>query len=391
MKHVLLKEILEFHIGGKLSILPRVPLKTTKDLSIAYTPGVADVCRAIVKDSSSLYKYTIKKNSVAVVTDGSAVLGLGNIGPEAALPVMEGKAILFKEFGGVDAYPVCLATQNVKKIIQTVCAIAPVFGGINLEDISSPRCFIIESQLRKKLNIPVFHDDQHGTAIVVLAGIINSLKLVNKKASAVKVVVNGAGAAGIAVVKILHRYGIKNIVLCDRHGVVCASRKIGMNSAKFDILRYLSKNNDKTLADAITNSDIFIGLSGPAIVSPEMVRRMNKNPIVFAMANPIPEIMPEQAKKAGAFIVATGRSDYPNQVNNLLAFPGIFRGALDAGVRQITEQMKIEAAKTIASIVPEKSLAPDFIIPSTFDKKVAPAVAKSVKKIGNMETIRKKR
>ncbi|HPO51735.1 MAG TPA: malic enzyme-like NAD(P)-binding protein [bacterium] len=376
-----LKEILKLHNDGKLGISMKVPLKTKKDLSIAYTPGVAEVCKIIEKNPELAYQYTIKKNSVAVVTDGSAVLGLGNIGGLAALPVMEGKAILFKEFGGVDAYPVCLNTQNTKKIIQIVCAIAPGFGGINLEDISSPRCFIIERELKKKLNIPVFHDDQHGTAIVVLAAIINSLKLAGKKPGSVRVVINGAGAAGIAVTKILYGYGIRNIVMCDRHGIVCRERKTGMNSAKKEILRYLMKSRPGTLTDALEDADIFIGLSGPNLVSPEMVKKMKANPIIFAMANPVPEIMPEKAKKAGAFIVGTGRSDYPNQINNLLAFPGIFRGALDARAKQITELMKKEAARAIAKVIPENKLNPDYVIPSPFNKEVAYAVGEAVKKV----------
>lgn len=375
------EKIFKAHINGKLEISIKTPLKTKEDLSIAYTPGVAEVCRTIEKDISLVYRYTIKRNSVAIVTDGSAVLGLGDIGPEAAMPVMEGKAILFKEFGGVDAYPICLATKNVKKIIETVCAIAPGFGGINLEDISSPRCFIIEKILKRKLKIPVFHDDQHGTAIVVLAAIINSLKLANKKASSVRVVINGAGAAGIAVTKILHHYGIKKILLCDRSGIICRQRKTGMNSAKTEILKYLVKSNCGTLSDALSDADIFIGLSGPDLVTPEMVKKMKPNPIIFAMANPVPEIMPEKAKKAGAFIVGTGRSDYPNQINNLLAFPGIFRGALDAKASQITEKMKIEAAKAIAGIITEKKLSSDYVIPSPFNKDVAKAVAEAVKKV----------
>ncbi len=381
MEKIPLKKILEFHTGGKLSIIPKVPLKTKRDLSIAYTPGVAEVCRTVEKNISVAYDCTIKGNSIAVVTDGSAVLGLGDIGPEAALPVMEGKAILFKKFGGIDAYPVCLATKNVKKIVQTVCAIAPGFGGINLEDISSPRCFIIETLLKKKLKIPVFHDDQHGTAIVVLAGIINSLKLAEKKPKSVKVVINGAGAAGIAIVKMLYRYGMRNIFLCDRNGVISKSRKTGMNFAKTSVLKYLSKESHGTLADIIKDADIFIGVSGPNLLSPEMVKKMRKNSIIFAMANPVPEIMPEKAKKAGAFIIGTGRSDYPNQINNVLVFPGIFRGALDARVKQITEQMKIEAAKAIAGIISEKSLNPDFVIPSPFDTRVVSAVAEAVKKV----------
>ena len=381
MADISLKKILQLHNGGKLAISMKVPLKTKEDLSIAYTPGVAEVCKVIEKNPLFAYQYTIKKNSVAVVTDGSAVLGLGNIGGLAALPVMEGKAILFKEFGGVDAYPICLDTQNTKKIIQIVCAIAPGFGGINLEDISSPRCFIIERTLKKKLNIPIFHDDQHGTAIVVLAGIINSLKLTGKKPGSVKVVINGAGAAGIAVTKILYRYGIKNIILCDRNGIICKGRKTGMNFAKKEILQYLMKSKPGALADALEDADIFIGLSGPDLVTPEMVKKMKSNSIIFAMANPVPEIMPEKAKKAGALIVGTGRSDYPNQVNNLLAFPGIFRGALDARAKQITERMKTEAAKAIAGIIPENKLNPDYVIPSPFNKQVALAVAEAVKRV----------
>lgn len=374
------EKILKAHVKGKLGIEIKAPLKTKEDLSIAYTPGVAEVCKIIEKNTLLSYQYTIKGNSVAVVTDGSAVLGLGDIGPEAAMPVMEGKAILFKEFGGVDAYPVCLATKNVKKIIETVCAIAPGFGGINLEDISSPRCFIIEKTLKKRLRIPVFHDDQHGTAIVVLAAIINSLKLANKKQSSVKVVINGAGAAGIAVTKILRRYGVRTILLCDRNGIICKGRKNGMNSAKREIIKYLASSNCGTLSDALCDADIFIGLSGPNLLTPEMIKKMKPNPIIFAMANPIPEIMPEKAKKAGAFIIGTGRSDYPNQVNNLLAFPGVFRGALDAKARQITEKMKIEAAKAIANVIPEKKLNPDYVIPEPLNKEVARAVAEAVKK-----------
>ncbi|MCX7705623.1 MAG: NADP-dependent malic enzyme [bacterium] len=379
------EKILKAHTNGKLEISIKTPLKTKEDLSIAYTPGVAEVCKMIEKNISLAYNYTIKSNSVAVVTDGTAVLGLGDIGPEAAMPVMEGKAILFKEFGGVDAYPICLATKNVKKIVETVCAIAPGFGGINLEDISSPRCFIIEKILKRKLKIPVFHDDQHGTAIVVLAAIINSLKLANKKVSSVKVVINGAGAAGIAVTKILRRYGVKTVFLCDRNGIICKGRKTGMNSAKIEILKYLAKSNQGSLSDALCDADIFIGLSGPNLVSGEMIKKMKPNPIIFAMANPVPEIMPEQAKKAGAFIVGTGRSDYPNQINNLLAFPGIFRGALDARACQITEQMKIEAAKAIAGIIPEKQLNPDYVIPSPFNKDVPKAVAEAVKKVASLK------
>lgn len=374
-------KIFKLHKRGKMEIKPTVPLKTKTDLSIAYTPGVAEVCMEIKNAPYSCYDYTIKNNSVAIVTDGSAVLGLGDIGPAAALPVMEGKAILFKEFGNVDAYPICLNTKNPKKIIETVFHISPGFGGINLEDISSPRCFLIEKKLKKKLDIPVFHDDQHGTAIVVLAALINALKISEKKISDVKIVINGAGAAGIAITKFLYNYGAKRIILCDKLGIIYNGRKQRMNFAKKEITKYVLKDiKQGFLKDALEKADVFIGVSGPNIVTKEMIKSMDKNPIIFAMANPVPEIMPDEAKMAGAFIVGTGRSDFPNQINNLLVFPGIFRGALDIRAKKITEKMKIEAAKAIAKIIPEKNLNPDNIIPSPLNKKVAKNVAEAVKK-----------
>jgi len=366
---------------GKIEVISRTPVTNKEELSLAYTPGVAEPCMVIHNDYNKSFELTRRWNLVAVITDGTAVLGLGDIGPEAGMPVMEGKCALFKEFADVDAFPLCIRSKDVDELVRTIYLISGSFGGINLEDIAAPRCFEIEKKLKEICDIPVFHDDQHGTAIVVLAGIINSLKLSDKKPGSVKVVINGAGAAGIAVAKILYRYGIRNISLCDRNGIICKSRKDGMNSAKDDILKILADNKPGTLAYALEDADIFIGLSGPDIVSPEMVKKMKKNPIIFAMANPVPEIMPEKAKKAGAFIIGTGRSDYPNQVNNLLAFPGIFRGALDARVKQITEEMKIESAKAIAGIIPEKSLNPNLVIPSPFDKNVASAVAKAVKKV----------
>ncbi|MCL5408975.1 MAG: NADP-dependent malic enzyme [Candidatus Omnitrophica bacterium] len=373
--------ILKLHKCGKMEIKPTVPLKNKTDLSVAYTPGVAEVCMEIKNNPSSSYDYTIKNNSVAIVTDGSAVLGLGDIGPAAALPVMEGKAILFKEFGNVDAYPVCLNTKKPWEIIETVFRISTGFGGINLEDISSPRCFLIEEKLKKKIDIPVFHDDQHGTAIVVLAALINSLKISGKKISDIKIVINGAGAAGIAITKFLYRAGAKKIILCDRSGVIYKGRKERMNFAKKEITKYILKDvKQGSLKDAIEKADVFIGVSGPNMITKEMIKNMNKKPIIFAMANPIPEIMPDEAKRAGAFIVGTGRSDFSNQINNLLAFPGIFRGLLDTRAKKITEKMKIEAAKAIAKMVPEKNLSPENIIPSPLNKEVAKKVAEAVKK-----------
>ncbi len=363
--------------GGKLEIKSKVPLKNKRDLSLAYTPGVAEVCRVIAKNKKKIFDYTIKKNSVAVVTDGSAVLGLGNIGPEAALPVMEGKAILFKEFADVDAYPICLKTQEIEEIIKIVKAIAPGFGGINLEDICAPRCFIIEERLKKELDIPVFHDDQHGAAIVVLAGLINALKVVGKKINQVKIIISGAGAAGLAITKILLSYGAKNIIIIDSRGTIYQGRK-NLNFVKKEIAKKTNQNRIKGgLEQALNQADVFIGVSQGKILKPEWIKKMNAKPIVFAMANPIPEIMPAEAKKAGAYIVATGRSDFPNQLNNVLVFPGIFRGVLDNNIKQITEKMKLKAALALANYI--KKPTSDKIIPSPLDKKVAQAIAKSIK------------
>ncbi|RKY31811.1 MAG: NAD-dependent malic enzyme [Candidatus Omnitrophota bacterium] len=382
MKDDIYLKSIELHkkIKGKIEIISKIPLKTQKDLSLAYTPGVAGPCKEIFRNPSSIYDLTSKWNNVAVVSDGSAVLGLGNIGPEAALPVMEGKAILFREFGKINAFPICISSQDVDEIVKTIILISPVFGGINLEDISSPRCFIIEEKLKRKLKIPVFHDDQHGTAVVVLAALINSLKIVGKKLKEIKVVINGAGAAGIAVSRFLYRAGVRNIFLCDRCGIIYKGRKENMNFAKEKISKILPQSKPGTLKDAIKDADVFIGLSVGGILSEEMVKSMKKNPIIFAMANPVPEIMPEKAKKAGAAIVGTGRSDLPNQINNLLAFPGIFRGALDARAKRITEKMKMAASFAIAECVPESKLNPDYIIPSALDKKVAKKVAEAVRK-----------
>lgn len=376
------KEALKLHkkLKGKLEIKSKVKLKTKYDLSLAYTPGVAVPCLKIKEDLKKVYDYTWKGNTVAIVTDGSAVLGLGNIGPYAALPVMEGKAILFKEFGNVDAIPICLGTQDVEEIIDIVKKISPSFGGINLEDISSPRCFIIERRLNEELEIPVFHDDQDGTAIVVLSALLNSLKLVNKKIEDVKIVINGAGAAGIAITKILYKAGARKIILCDREGIIYRGRKENMNFAKEEVLNYLMESKKGTLKDAMKESDVFIGVSGPNLVTEEMIKSMNKNPIVFAMSNPVPEIFPDKAKKAGAYIVGTGRSDFPNQINNLLAFPGVFRGTFDAKAKKITERMKLAASYAIANYIPERKLSPLCIIPSALDKNVVKMVAKAVKK-----------
>ena len=371
--------VLHKKIKGKLEIKSRVPLKTSLDLSLAYTPGVAGPSREIAKKNDSVYDYTNKWNNIAVITDGSAVLGLGNIGPEASLPVMEGKCILFKEFANIDAIPICLATQDVETIVKTVSLISPSLGGINLEDISSPRCFLVEEKLKKLLSIPVFHDDQHGTAVVVLAALINALKIVRKKLINIKIVLNGAGAAGIAITKFLHNAGAKNLILCDRAGTIYQGRKKNMNFAKEEIARVTNRDLVKgDLKKAIKGADLFIGVSAPDLVTEEMVRSMAKEPIVFAMANPDPEIMPELALAAGAKIVGTGRSDFPNQINNLLAFPGILRGALDARAKEITEKMKIAAALAIAKMVKPRDLRKDHIIPNPLNKNVAKAVAKAV-------------
>ena len=365
--------------NGKLETGLKSPIKSREDLSIAYTPGVAAPCRVIAEDKEQAYKYTLKANIVAVVSDGSAVLGLGNIGPEAAMPVMEGKCALFKAFGDVNAFPICLDTQDPDEIVAAVKAIAPTFGGINLEDISAPRCFEIESRLKKELNIPVFHDDQHGTAIVVLAGTINALKLVNKNAADCHVVVNGAGAAGIAITKLLLLYGFKHVILCDSKGIVSKDSP-NLNWAKKEITEVTNlENKTGSLADALVGADIFIGVSAPGVVTAEMVKSMNKDAIIFAMANPTPEIMPDIAKEAGARVIGTGRSDFPNQVNNVMVFPGIFRGALEGRAEQITDDMKLVAAKALASLVSEEELNEDFILPEVFDPRVADVVSKAVK------------
>ena len=365
--------------NGKLETTSKTPVKSREDLSLAYTPGVAEPCKVIAQDKEAAYKYTIKANTVAVVSDGSAVLGLGNIGPYAAMPVMEGKAVLFKEFGGVNAVPICLDTQDTEEIIKAVTWLAPGFGGINLEDISAPRCFEIEERLKATLDIPVFHDDQHGTAIVVLAGIINALKVVGKKKEDCKIVVNGAGSAGVAITKLLLTYGFPNIVMCDKVGIVSKATE-GLNWMQKKMAEMTNLQNETgTLADALKGADIFIGVSAPNIVSPEMVASMNKDAILFAMANPVPEIMPDIAKAAGARVVGTGRSDFPNQVNNVVAFPGIFKGALEGRATQITEEMKLAAAAAIASLVPEEELNENNILPEAFNPKVAELVAEAVK------------
>lgn len=364
--------------GGKLDTTPKCRVKTREDLALAYTPGVAEPCKVIANDVEAAYTYTIKSNTVAVISDGSAVLGLGNIGPHAAMPVMEGKAVLFKEFGGINAFPLCLDTQDTEEIIQTIVNIAPAFGGINLEDISAPRCFEIESRLKELLTIPVFHDDQHGTAIVVLAGIINSLKIVKKAKETCKVVINGAGSAGIAIAKLLLNYGFINIVMCDRDGILTETNET-LNYAHKEIMTLTNPNKETgSLTDAMKGADIFVGVSAPNIVSPEMVASMNQDSILFAMANPVPEIMPDLAKEAGARIVGTGRSDFPNQVNNVVAFPGIFKGALEGRATQITEAMKLAAAEAIAGLVSEEELHEDNIMPEAFDPRVADVVAQAV-------------
>lgn len=364
---------------GKLETVAKSKVKSREDLALAYTPGVAEPCKVIAKDKEAAYKYTIKSNTIAVVSDGSAVLGLGNIGPYAAMPVMEGKAVLFKEFGGVNAVPICLDTQDTEEIIKAVTYLAPGFGGINLEDISAPRCFEIETRLKEILDIPVFHDDQHGTAIVVLAGIINALKIVGKEKEACKIVVNGAGAAGIAITKLLLNYGFKNILLCDRTGIIYRGRE-GLNWAKEEIANTTNPGNEKgDLAAGLVGADIFIGVSAPGVVTADMVKTMNKDAIIFAMANPVPEIMPDEAKAAGARIIGTGRSDFPNQINNVVAFPGIFKGALEGRARQITEDMKMAAALAIASLVSDDELNEDNIMPEPFNPKVAEAVSEAVK------------
>ena len=364
---------------GKLETVARMPVKSREDLSLAYTPGVAEPCKVIAQDKEAAYTYTWKSNPVAVVSDGSAVLGLGNIGPHAAMPVMEGKAVLFKEFGGVNAVPICLDTQDTEEIIKAVTWLAPGFGGINLEDISAPRCFEIEERLKELLDIPVFHDDQHGTAIVVLAGIINALKVVGKQKENCKVVVNGAGSAGVAITKLLLTYGFTNIIMCDKAGMI-SKQSEGLNwmQQKMAAVTNLS-GAAGSLADALQGADIFVGVSAPNIVTPDMVSSMNADAILFAMANPVPEIMPDAARAAGARVVGTGRSDFPNQVNNVVAFPGIFKGALEGRAVQITEEMKLAAARAIAGLVPDDKLSEENILPEAFDPRVAEAVAEAVK------------
>ena len=365
--------------NGKIETTPKCEVKSREDLALAYTPGVAEPCKVIAEDKEAAYQYTIKSNTVAVVSDGSAVLGLGNIGAAAAMPVMEGKAVLFKEFGNVNAFPICLDTQDTEKIIKTVVNIAPAFGGINLEDISAPRCFEIESRLKELLDIPVFHDDQHGTAIVVLAGIINALKVTGKKKEDCKIVVNGAGSAGIAISKLLLRYGFPNLTLCDKSGILNKDSK-DLNWMQKEMMEVTNlEGKSGTLADAFVGADIFVGVSAPNIVSEEMVASMNKDAILFAMANPTPEIMPDLAKKAGAKVVGTGRSDFPNQVNNVVAFPGIFKGALEGRAPQITEEMKLAASLALASLVPDDELNEDNILPEAFDPRVADVVSAAVK------------
>ena len=365
--------------NGKIETCSKAPVKSREDLAIAYTPGVAAPCRLIAENKEEVYTYTLKANTVAVVSDGSAVLGLGNIGPEAAMPVMEGKCALFKEFGDVNAFPICLDTQDSDEIVAAVKAIAPTFGGINLEDISAPRCFEIEERLKKELNIPVFHDDQHGTAIVVLAGIINGLKVVGKEKENCQVVVNGAGSAGVAITKLLLRYGFQHVTMCDREGIIHPGYpNLNWMQQKMTKVTNL-EHKTGTLADALKGADIFVGVSAPGIVSPEMVASMNKDAIIFAMANPVPEIMPDVAKEAGAKVVGTGRSDFPNQVNNVIAFPGIFKGALEGRATQITEEMKLAAATALADLVSEDQLNEDFILPEAFDPRVAQVVSQAVK------------
>lgn len=365
--------------NGKLETTAKAHVDTREDLAIAYTPGVAEPCKVIAEDPEAAYKYTIKANTVAIVSDGSAVLGLGNIGALAAMPVMEGKAVLFKEFGGVNAVPICLDTQDTEEIIRTVVNIAPAFGGINLEDISAPRCFEIETRLKELLNIPVFHDDQHGTAIVVLAGIINALKVTGKKKEDCRVVINGAGSAGIAIAKLLLTYGFSHIIICDSKGIISRSAD-NLTPVKEEIAQITNKDDLKgTLADALKGADIFIGVSAPGVVTADMVASMNKDAILFALSNPVPEIMPDLAKAAGAKVVGTGRSDFPNQVNNVVAFPGIFKGALEGRAAQITEEMKLAAAEAIAGLVADDELNEDNILPQPFDPRVADTVSQAVK------------
>ena len=371
---------------GKLESKSKVPVRNAHDLSLAYSPGVAEPCKDIYEKPEMVYEYTMKGNMVAVVSDGTAVLGLGNIGPEAALPVMEGKAVLFKSFAGVDAFPICLNTTDVDKIVETVKLLEPTFGGVNLEDIAAPNCFVIEERLKKEANIPIFHDDQHGTAIVTVAGLVNALKLVGKKMTEIKVVANGAGAAGIAIIKLLYSYGVRDIIMCDTKGAIYEGRPQGMNVVKAEVAKYTNRDSlSGSLADVIKGADVFIGVSVAGALTKDMVASMNNDSIIFAMANPVPEIMPDEAKEAGAKVVGTGRSDFPNQVNNVLAFPGIFRGALDVRATHINEKMKVAAVEAIADLINEDELNADYVIPAPFDPRVAPDVAAAVAKAA-MET-----
>ncbi|MHC2836890.1 NAD(P)-dependent malic enzyme [Bacillus sp. F9_6S_D1_P_5] len=364
---------------GKIGVYSKVKVQNSTDLSLAYSPGVAEPCLEIYKDESKLYDYTMKGNLVGVISDGTAVLGLGNIGPKAAMPVMEGKALLFKSFAEIDAFPICLNTNNPDKIVEVVKLLEPNFGGINLEDIAAPQCFEIEERLRKSCDIPVFHDDQHGTAIVTIAGLINALKLTNKKIEDVQIVVNGAGAAGIAIVKLLLHMHVKNVILCDTKGIIYEQRPIGMNALKEEIARITNIEQKRgTLAEALIDADVFIGVSAADVVDEDMIRSMNHNPIIFALANPTPEIMPNKAKIAGALVVGTGRSDFPNQVNNVLAFPGVFRGALDVQAKEINEEMKLAAVYAIAELISEEELHVNYVIPNPFDPRVVPHVAYAV-------------
>jgi malate dehydrogenase (oxaloacetate-decarboxylating) len=371
---------------GKLESKSKVLVRNAHDLSLAYSPGVAEPCKDIYEKPELVYEYTMKGNMVAIVSDGTAVLGLGNIGPEAALPVMEGKAVLFKSFAGVDAFPICLNTTDVDKIVETVKLLEPNFGGVNLEDIAAPNCFVIEERLKKEANIPIFHDDQHGTAIVTVAGLVNALKLIGKKMQEIKIVANGAGAAGIAIIKLLYSYGVRDIIMCDTKGAIYEGRPQGMNSVKAEVAKYTNRDNlTGSLADVIKGADVFIGVSVAGALTKEMVASMNPDSIIFAMANPDPEIMPDVAKAAGAKVVGTGRSDFPNQVNNVLAFPGIFRGALDVRATHINEKMKVAAVEAIANLITADELNADYVIPGPFDARVAPDVAAAVAKAA-MET-----
>ncbi len=375
------EEALQMHKEnrGKLGVYSKVPVRDAKDLSLAYSPGVAEPCKDIYEDDSKVYDYTMKGNLVAVVSNGTAVLGLGNIGPKASMPVMEGKALLFKSFADVDAFPICLDTTDPDKIVEVVKLLEPTFGGVNLEDIAAPQCFEIEDQLRKICNIPVFHDDQHGTAIVTAAGLLNALKLVDKKIEEIRVVTNGAGAAGVAIVKLLLHMGVKDVILCDTKGIIYEGRPFGMNPFKEEMARITNKDQKQgTLADALVGADVFIGVSAAGAVTQEMVRSMNQHSIIFAMANPVPEIMPELAKEAGALVVGTGRSDFPNQVNNVLAFPGIFRGALDVQAKEINEEMKLAAVYAISGLITDEELHADYVIPDPFDRRVVAHVAAAV-------------